>query len=91
MCDRESIKPKLELHPLFDQIKTKYGQTIYINCNTGIMTMQKTYAKRGRGGILADEMGLGKTYMALSIVWKYKDIKSVARGDECQNICKNDC
>lgn len=28
MCARESIQPKWELHPLYDQIKTKYNTTI---------------------------------------------------------------
>lgn len=74
-----------EDHPLYDEVKTKYGKKFYWNCNTGQMTVEKKVAKRGRGGILADQMGLGKTIMTLSLIKKYPTLQSVVN----ENINNN--
>jgi len=68
MVHREDVLNKKELHPLYDQFRTKYNQVFYVNCNTGQMAPNRKIAVRGRGGILADEMGLGKTFMTLSLI-----------------------
>ncbi|XP_066993133.2 E3 ubiquitin-protein ligase SHPRH [Anabrus simplex] len=71
MLQRES-NPTCEtkiLDPLFVEMSTQCGQTLYYNRYSGCVVLEKPIASPlPTGGILADEMGLGKTVEVLALI-----------------------
>jgi len=66
---RAEEKGKVDLHPLYQEVKTLEGSTFYYNDLGGFLVKEKPLAiPSSPGGILADEMGLGKTVEILSLM-----------------------
>jgi len=56
-----------QIHPLYEEVTTHDGTTLYYNRTAGYLLKKKPlYKPSPPGGILADEMGLGKTIEVLS-------------------------
>ena len=61
------IEDSNEIHPLYEEVITHDGTTLYYNRTAGYLVKEKPlYHSSPPGGILADEMGLGKTIEVLS-------------------------
>lgn len=57
------------MHPLYQPVQLKSGETIYYDKFNGYVTLEKVVLGNiVRGGILADEMGLGKTVEVLACI-----------------------
>ncbi|KAK4881219.1 hypothetical protein RN001_004538 [Aquatica leii] len=69
--EKQQEAPEM-LHPLYQEITLKSGQTIYYNKCLGYIENEKPLVPSLRtGGILADEMGLGKTVEVLACILSY--------------------
>jgi len=82
MLQREKLllEPQSEqLHPLYVEIETPSGETLFYNKYLGNFVKKRPLVKPSTpGGILADEMGLGKTVEVLACIlanprFKHKD------------------
>lgn len=81
--EKNYITEKNEFHPLFAPIKLESGQTIFVNKESGYVTMEYPFfSTEVRGGILAEEMGLGKTVEFLACILNHPYQKKMISNQE---------
>jgi len=71
MLQQEKLldKPNTDLHPLYTEIITPSGETLFYNKYWGTFSKEHPIVVISTpGGILADEMGLGKTVEVLACI-----------------------
>ncbi len=89
MVHQEKINqdtPTDEMHPLYQEVTTQDGKTLYYNRHGGFLVKDKPKAfPLPTGGILADEMGLGKTVEVLSCMLCHPRL-DVPKPDELEPI-----
>lgn len=72
-CEDLQLQNVNWLESVVEVLKSKYGQNIYYNKYSDIISLQMVeFAKFPKGGILADEMGLGKTVAVICLILNHQ-------------------